>query len=218
VLFPGQRRIVDVRFDEARTYTLRHEAGDQRWEMATVSVTDTPATPDLEATYDALMEHPSVIRDIDRFRIYFDRPVDRQLLLTMRTAGDPGDAAARGAPADVTIRDAQWVIADAVSGDENLGINMNFRVGDVVKLLITNDADVPHPTTHTLHLHGQRFLILHRDGEPVANMVWTDTAHVKPGESIEILADLSNAGDWMFRSHIAELLQGGMAIILRVGS
>ena len=41
---------------------------------------------------------------------------------------------------------------------------------------------------HPFHVHGAgRFLVLSRDGEPEANLVWKDTVLVRTGETVDIL-------------------------------
>ena len=48
---------------------------------------------------------------------------------------------------------------------------------------------------HPFHIHGAgRFLILARDDEPEANLVWKDTVLVRAGETVDILLDVSNPG------------------------
>ena len=69
---------------------------------------------------------------------------------------------------------------------------------------------------HPIHLHGQRFLVLEKDGIKNKNLVWKDTVLVEKGQSVDILLDASNPGDWMFHCHIAEHLTNGMMGMLRV--
>ena len=47
---------------------------------------------------------------------------------------------------------------------------------------------------HPIHLHGQRFLVLTRDGVRSDNLVWKDTAIIPAGETVELLVDMSNPG------------------------
>ena len=63
---------------------------------------------------------------------------------------------------------------------------------------------------HPIHLHGQRFLVLTRDGVRSENLVWKDTAIIPAGETVELLVDMSNPGRWMIHCHIAEHLTAGM--------
>ena len=65
---------------------------------------------------------------------------------------------------------------------------------------------------HPIHLHGQRFLVLSRNGVPNDNMVWKDTAVLPAGETMDILLEASRVGDWMAHCHIAEHLSAGMML------
>ena len=42
------------------------------------------------------------------------------------------------------------------------------------------------------------------------NLQWKDTALVRTGETIDIIIEMSNVGDWMAHCHIAEHLHAGM--------
>ena len=87
---------------------------------------------------------------------------------------------------------------------------MQAQVGDVLKISLFNDPESMHPMQHPIHLHGQRFIVTHIDGEPVENRVWTDTILVPIGSTVDILVDVTNPGEWMMHCHIAEHLEAGM--------
>ena len=93
---------------------------------------------------------------------------------------------------------------------ENDQIDWRFRLGDVVKIRLRNDADAFHPMHHPIHLHGQRFLVLSRDGVPNRNLAWKDTVLIPVGSTVDILMEASNPGEWMIHCHIAEHLDAGM--------
>ena len=106
-----------------------------------------------------------------------------------------------------------WNMIDTATGKKNMDINdWNFSVGDVVKIRIENDERSMHPMQHPMHFHGQRFLVLSRDGVPETNMAWKDTVLVPSGQNVEILLDVTNPGTWMAHCHIAEHLEAGMAM------
>ena len=64
----------------------------------------------------------------------------------------------------------------------NGAIDWAFTVGDRVKIRLVNEMDSDHPMHHPFHVHGAgRFLVLSRDGEPEANLVWKDTVLVRGG-------------------------------------
>ncbi len=103
-----------------------------------------------------------------------------------------------------------WKMMDQDTGKTNMEIDWKFKVGDVVKIRITNDAKSVHPMQHPVHFHGQQFLVLDRNGIPETNLVWKDTVLVPSGQYVDILLNVSNPGTWMAHCHIAEHLESGM--------
>ena len=105
-----------------------------------------------------------------------------------------------------------WKLIDRQTGDENAAIDWRFTVGDQVKIRLVNEMEgSEHPMHHPFHIHGAgRFLVLSRDGKPEGNLVWKDTVLVLPGQTVDILLEVSNPGRWMAHCHIAEHNQAGM--------
>jgi FtsP/CotA-like multicopper oxidase with cupredoxin domain len=105
-----------------------------------------------------------------------------------------------------------WKLIDRQTGDENTGIQWAFRVGDRVKIRLVNEMEgSEHPMHHPFHIHGAgRFLVLSRDGTPEPNRVWKDTVLVLPGQTVDILLEVTHPGRWMAHCHIAEHNQAGM--------
>lgn len=104
----------------------------------------------------------------------------------------------------------KWNIVDQNTGKENMNIDWSFKRGAPVKIRIFNDPNSPHPMQHPIHFHGQRFLMLARDGVKETNMAWKDTVLIPSSETVDILLDTSNPGKWMAHCHIAEHLEAGM--------
>jgi FtsP/CotA-like multicopper oxidase with cupredoxin domain len=110
-----------------------------------------------------------------------------------------------------------WQLIDRETGAENGAISWDFTVGDRVKIRLVNEMDADHPMHHPFHIHGAgRFLVLSRDEEPEANLVWKDTVLVRSGQTVDILLDVSNPGLWMAHCHIAEHNQSGMMFSFNV--
>lgn len=103
-----------------------------------------------------------------------------------------------------------WQMIDEETGNTNEDVHWRFTVGDKVKIRITNDETSAHPMQHPIHFHGQRFLVISRNGIEEDNLVWKDTVMVPAGESVDILLDVTNPGEWMAHCHIAEHLEAGM--------
>ncbi len=109
----------------------------------------------------------------------------------------------------------EWMLIDETDPKhpkKNIEMNDNwkFKKGQMVKVEIYNDPKSMHPMQHPIHFHGQRFVVLTRDGKPNDNLQWKDTVLVKKGERIEILIDMSNPGKWIAHCHIAEHMHAGM--------
>ncbi len=104
----------------------------------------------------------------------------------------------------------KWNFVDDATRKKNMDIDWKFKKGDKVKIRIFNDTKSAHPMQHPIHFHGQRFLVLERDSVKQTNLVWKDTVFVKTGETVDILLDASNVGEWMAHCHIAEHAEAGM--------
>ena len=203
VLAPAERYVIDVRFDRPGTHALvnhvqgiNHRQGVFRaefWTLGTVRVASQAAVHDHGAAFETLREHADVIADIDRYRTRFDAEPDHELVMTLETEDLPL-AIERSMAYDwvyfnpvewtgtmprmnwaSTGREIRWVLREASTGRVNEEIEWNFTVGDVVKIRVVNDRGAFHAMQHPLHIHGQRFLVLSRDGIPNPNLVWKDT-------------------------------------------
>jgi FtsP/CotA-like multicopper oxidase with cupredoxin domain len=117
-----------------------------------------------------------------------------------------------------TPANMRWKLVDRDTGKENADIDWSFDAGDQVKIRIVNEMESDHPMHHPFHIHGERFLVLAKDGKPEKNVVWKDTVLIRTGEIVDILMDTSNPGLWMAHCHIAEHMEGGMMFSFRVRS
>ena len=244
VLAPAQRYIVDVRFDEAGTVALTNsiQAIDHfRAEfypvvdtLGLVTVLDEPVEADHEAAFATLRENEDVITDIDRYRGEFGRAPDHELELGMRVGELPSAMVAVMAldtlyfpPVEwndvmpmmnylSTSKNLEWILRDPATGRENRDIEWHFTEGDVVKIRIHNRRRSFHPMQHPIHIHGQRFLVVERDGVPNENLAWKDTVVIPVGSTFDILLEASNPGNWMLHCHIAEHLEAGMKTVFTV--
>ncbi len=115
-----------------------------------------------------------------------------------------------------TPANMRWKLIDRSTGAEGHAIDWRFRVGDQVKIRLVNEMDSDHPMHHPFHIHGERFLVLSRDGVTEPNLVWKDTVLVTTGQTVDILMDGSNPGLWMAHCHIAEHNEAGMMFSFRV--
>jgi len=233
---PGERYVVDVQFARSGDYpllsevqTVDHFLGEIYANSDTlghVAVTGDAATPIASLA----MENAdsAAVNDIERYRASFDRAPDREIVLTTAIQGLPIPVMQMMAVDTVyrppiewtdgmsdmnwlaTANEVRWIIRDVKTGAENMNVSWGFHTGDVVKLRVYNDPRSFHPMDHPLHLHGQRFLEVARDGKPNPYLVWKDTAVIPVGSTVDLLLDLSNPGKWMLHCHIAEHAESGM--------
>lgn len=103
-----------------------------------------------------------------------------------------------------------WKLVDTETKAENMDIKWQFKKGDKIKLKLINDPKAQHPMQHPIHVHGQRFLVLNTNGVPNQNLVWKDTVLVQTGDTVELLVDMDNPGDWVLHCHIPEHMEAGM--------
>jgi FtsP/CotA-like multicopper oxidase with cupredoxin domain len=238
VIAPAERYIVHVRFDRPgrvaivnRVRALDHLFNHFYSETDTlgiVTVSPVPADPDLSRQFDSLRVDHYASSEIDRYRRYFDRPVDRTLELEVELHGLPFFThqllqldSAYFSPVEwggtmpvmnwaSTTDQVRWVLRDPANGRENMDIAWTFRRGEVIKLRLVNVRQSLHAMQHPIHLHGQRFLVLAVNGIRNEDLVWKDTVLVPAGATVDLLVDLSNPGRWMLHCHIAEHLAAQM--------
>jgi FtsP/CotA-like multicopper oxidase with cupredoxin domain len=244
VIAPAERYVIDVRFPAAGTVPLLNRVQGidhvfgyffpEEDTLGVFSVQPEQIDPDHGAGFETLRRHEDVAADLASYAGEFTRPVDHELVLTMRVDSLPFVVdrvmrldSAYFPPVEwsgtmpmmnwaTTGRNVSWILRDSATGLENRDIAWRFRVGDVVKLRLVNTRAAFHAMQHPIHIHGQRFLVLSVNGVANENLVWKDTMLLPVGSSAEILLELSNPGDWMLHCHIAEHLAVGMAMVFRV--
>jgi FtsP/CotA-like multicopper oxidase with cupredoxin domain len=240
VIAPAERYVVEARFDSAgpvaltnRIRALDHMAGwfvDRVDTLAVIDVVDAPArSPGPEFT--RLRDNADVGAEVAPLRRRLSAAPDRSIALQMRLGQVPAGVSAMlwGSPVTVdwndgmpmlnwmlTARDVTWVIRDRATGRENMDVAWRFRRGALVKLRIFNDPLAAHAMAHPMHVHGQRFVVLSRNGVANDNLAWKDTAIIPVGETVDLLVEMSNPGRWMLHCHIAEHLGAGMMMVFVV--
>jgi FtsP/CotA-like multicopper oxidase with cupredoxin domain len=110
----------------------------------------------------------------------------------------------------------QWKLVDEATGKENMNIYWLFQKGDKVKIKIINDPSSFHPMQHPIHIHGQRFLVTSINGISNQNLVWKDTVLVQTGDTVELLVDMTNPGNWLIHCHIPEHMEAGMMLKFKI--
>lgn len=245
IIAPAQRVFVDVYFKDAGNYTLLNINPHKQYSLGTILVSQEQVDEEYVDSFYNELENQEVITDIQSFAQYFDKPVDYEFTLDVSMGmmdnipchvmggmvmGDCSEEEREQLGSEhneMTIEwedemnmrmhgsMVEWIIRDA-QGNENMNAAISVKVGDKVKLRFFNDPKSIHPMQHPIHLHGQRFVITHIDGQPVKNKVWTDTVLIPIGSTVDILVDVTNPGEWMIHCHIAEHLEEGMMTTFNV--
>ncbi len=111
---------------------------------------------------------------------------------------------------NATADSIKWKLIDQADSKENMDINWTFNKGELVRIKLFNDPKSPHPMQHPVHIHGQKFLVLSTNGVDITNKVWKDTTLIQTGDTVELLVQMDNPGDWLIHCHIPEHMESGM--------
>lgn len=195
---------------------------------------DQPRLAAARAAFPRLVERPAVRAEFGDLAAWRARPPDHELLLTLRLDSlpfalvqamrldtayvNPVEWTSTMPMMDVLTTAAQvhWTLRDVATGAENHAIAWRVPVGARRTLRLRNDRHTLHAMQHPIHLHGQRFLVLARNGVPNTAPVWKDTVIVPAGAVVDLLVEFSTPGRWMLHCHIAEHLASGMHATITV--
>lgn len=244
VIAPAQRYAVEVQFDQPGTWpivnavqALNNFLGEFQPTVDTlgfVTVLPERAAANYGPQFRRLREVTAVSREVEPYRKHFDREPDKELLLTVNIQGLPVVITAfmsvdtmyfppqewvdgmRDMNWVATSREVRWIMRDLATRRENMDIDWSFKLGDVIKVRMTNDPRSMHPMSHPIHFHGQRLLITARNGIPEDNLAWRDTILLPVGQTVDLLIEITNPGKWMTHCHIAEHLEAGMMMVFDV--
>jgi FtsP/CotA-like multicopper oxidase with cupredoxin domain len=122
--------------------------------------------------------------------------------------------ARRGGPFGI-----EWTLDDEVmrhAEHEHASVQQQPRyvlqAGRFTRLQFVNESARLHP----MHLHGQFFRVLARDGVPVDEHHWRDTVLVGPHEIVDIGLVPRDPGVWALHCHIQEHHDAGMMSLVSV--
>jgi len=230
VIAPSERAVVEVLFADAGELPLEHRGPDVTRRLGTVRVAGETIEPSFVAEFETLRTNGEFEAERASLPLELERAPDKSLSLVAVMPGMKQHGGGHGSHVDIEWEDTMqlhnrmttpwnmfWKLVDPESGAQNEEIRWAFRVGDRIKVRITNERHSDHPMQHPFHIHGERFLVIARDGAPNENLVWKDTVLIPTGESVDLLVDMSNPGTWMAHCHIAEHLEGGMMLSFQVG-
>ena len=246
IISPSERVIVEVLFDKSGTFIIQNKTPDQTYVLGSINVSDDPVMVSYAKEFEELQIHNTTVQSIDSLHSYFDKAPDKQIKLTLDMNGAPMqmqmggnhmmsngemmgnsmmDLGPDGIEWDDTnkmmgamsnVDNVKWKIVDQNTGKENADIDWTFKNGQPAKIRIFNDPKSMHPMQHPIHFHGQQFLVLAVNGVKQTNLVWKDTVLVPAGQTVDILLNPTNPGEWMAHCHVAEHLEAGMMFQFKV--
>lgn len=236
ILGPSERAVVEALFEKSGAFALENETPGKSYRLGTVNVSPVAIDKSYATQFGQLLAHTQVSQSIDPFRRYFDGVLDKRLTLAldmgggmmgmggmggMMGMGSSGEGGIEWNDDNGTINQmmdnvVNWKIIDRDTGRYNMDIDWTFEKGKPVKIRIFNDPRFIFSMQHPLHIHGQRFLVLKRNGIKETNLVWKDTVFIPAGATVDILLDTSNPGEWMAHCHISEHLENGMMMKYKI--
>ena len=104
----------------------------------------------------------------------------------------------------------QWTINGQPWGQHHI---TRLDEGRWVQLRFRNDS----PRMHPMHIHGQFFKVISRNGQPVDEPYFRDTVLLFRNETIDVGMVPIDWGRWMMHCHILEHAEAGMMTEIRVG-
>ena len=223
---PGERNIVDVYFPKKGKYEIFNSTPEKTTSLGFVTVSSAHSKTSFQKEFFILHSNKALSDEINKLKSSFSKPVDKNLILSVQMqmnhkSDDESQKIEWEDPmpemnAMMTSKDVVWKLIDGDTKKENMDIQWLFEKDHMYKIRIFNDPNSAHPMQHPIHFHGQRFLILSRNGVNTTNYVWKDTVLVPRGDTVNILLETSNPGDWMAHCHISEHLSSGMGLGFRV--
>ncbi len=200
-LAPGNRLDLDVTFHElqrGQRLAIVDRYGGAANVLAEFVVSDSPtATPSFVSPAHA---HVPAWRDMQGI------PLEAEWRLNARIGGELG---------------IEWTInGEAFHHGDHDGIDVHampheirrIPLGIFSKLRFVNDSFRIHP----MHIHGQFFKVLTRNGQAVDEPFFRDTTLVHPKETVEVGIVPLDPGRWMMHCHILEHAEAGMMTLLDV--
>lgn len=246
VVGPSERQIVEISFDKDGEYKIQNQTPEKTYALGAITVANAPVTTSylmVPRTNQDIISAIDPLRPL--FNRPADKELKLTLLMGMGDTPNNnnsmgghmmgngqqmqnqqmamGDVEKIEWEDDMGMMNAQstndtlkWKLVDQATNKENMDIDWQFKKGDAVKVKIFNDDKSMHPMQHPIHIHGQKFLVLSTNGQKSTNLVWKDTTLIQTGDTVELLVQMDNPGDWMIHCHIPEHMESGMMSAFKV--
>ena len=240
MIAPSERNIVDVYFAKPGEYQVLHTTPQQTYTLGTITVSGDQLADSYQTEFLTLRANLDITASISNLASYYTKTADKRLKIESDITGMSGEnhmmgngqmmgGGMMGDSAKIewedtmsmmninsTAENTKWQILDQDTNKVNNDIGWQFKKGSLVKIALFNDPNGSHPMQHPIHIHGNRFLVLDTNGVKNEDPQWKDTALVQAGDTVEILVEMSNPGDWMIHCHIPEHLESGMMTEFKV--
>ena len=187
---PGNRLDLDIRIrpdDGGRSFEIVDRFRGRALRLATIRVVDEPPVD--------VPDFRAPSNDgVPRWREAIDAEVDHVYRLDARVGGPLG---------------LQWMINGKVWGEHEIS---DLPAGRWAKVRFANDSARLHP----MHIHGQFFKVLARNGEPADEPYFRDTVLLRRQETVDVGMVPLDWGKWLLHCHILEHAESGMRTLVEV--
>lgn len=181
---PGNRLDVELTFgpqSAGKTFQVIDRFGRRPRPLASVRVESGP--PVVTPTFTA-PSNPKVPRWPEASKA----PVDVTWVLNARRGGKHG---------------IEWTINDRAWGEHEV---TGLESGRWTRLRFQNDSSRLHP----MHLHGQFFKVIVRNGKPIDTPYFQDTVLLRRRDTVDVAVVPTDWGKWLMHCHILEHAESGM--------
>lgn len=177
-------------------------------------VTQDPIMPGETFTYEFIASHAGTFMYHSHSQFSREQ-IDRGLYGSFII--DPQESSVTSFDRDYTLALQGWMVSDgmddAMGEQDAMSMDYNYFTingksfpatealtvaeGDVVRLRFIN----PSQTTHPMHLHGQDFLIVAKDGEPLTQPQIANVLDLQQGDTYDVVFVANNPGVWALHCH-----------------
>ena len=187
-LAPGNRLDVDIVAPSTPgSYPVSDTFTGTAHPLASIVVGDPPTASD------PVVFDPPTNADVPEWDNALDAPIDHDLVLETHNVGD----------------EWIWTINGTAYPDHQ---PLRLTEGEFTKIRIVNQT---HPL-HPMHLHGQFFKVLTRNGQAVNEPYFRDTVLLDRLDEVEIALVPLDVGDWVLHCHIQEHADAGMMTVMEI--
>ena len=189
-LAPGNRLDLDLIIPSdavGQTFSVVDRLPRQPFTLATLQVKGTP----IETPTFAAPTNPNIPAWVSAS----EQDVDATYVLNAQAGGPHG---------------IQWTINGRPWGEHEV---TQLNEGRWVRIRFQNDSARLHP----MHIHGQFFKVLSRNGQPADEPYFRDTVLLYGRETLDVGMVPIDWGRWMMHCHILEHAEAGMMTEIRVG-